>query len=67
MMLALIFIIAVFYLAIGRIIAEKKWEWDGRITPRKATGMFITTIFWPIYLFWLLIKLLTSIFVDVDW
>ena len=66
-MVALIIVGIVIYLVIGRIIAEKKWEWDGYDYMFEDTGIILTTIFWPLYLFWCLVRGLASIFVDIDW
>jgi len=65
-MIALIIVGIVMYLVIGRIIAEKKWEWDGYDMYSSDQGVILTTIFWPVYLFWCLVRALASIFVDID-
>lgn len=54
------------YLVIGRIIAEKRWEWDGYDYMMEDTGIVLTTIFWPFYILWVFIRLVASIFVDID-
>lgn len=66
-MVALIIVGIVIYLVIGRIIAGKKWEWDGYNYMMEETEIILTTVFWPLYLFWCLVRVLASIFVDIDW
>ena len=66
----LIIIGIVVYLVIGRIIAEKRWDWDGYPLDSAIYGaefeIGLTTILWPLYLFWMGIKLIVSIFIDID-
>lgn len=63
----LVLAVIVVYLVAGRIIAEKRWEWDGYDYMTEDTGIVLTTIFWPLYLFWCLVRGLASIFVDIGW
>jgi hypothetical protein len=56
----------IIYLVIGRIIAEKRWDWDGYDLYYIDEGVIFTTIFWPIYLVWMIVKLIASIFIDID-
>ena len=65
-MIVLIVVGIIIYLVIGRIIAEKRWYWDGYHLYEEDLGIALTTLFWPLYLFWCLIRALASIFVDIN-
>lgn len=65
-MIFIIVISAIAYFVIGRVIAEKRWEWDGYDYMMEESGIIMTTIFWPIYLVWMGIKLIASLFIDID-
>lgn len=65
-MTTLIIIGSIIYLVIGRIIAEKRWEWDGYDIYGAEIGIILTTLFFPIYLLWYGIKILASFFIDID-
>ena len=65
-MVLIVVISAIAYFVIGRVIAEKKWEWDGYNYYAINEGIIIITIFWPIYLAWMGIKLIASLFIDID-
>lgn len=65
-MVLIVIISAIVYFVIGRIIAEKRWYWDGYEEYAADQGIILTTIFWPIYLAWMGIKLIASLFIDID-
>jgi hypothetical protein len=58
MIFLMIPIAVIIYLVIGRIIAEKRWEWDGYTYMFEDEGIMWTTIIWPFYLLWKLVKLI---------
>jgi hypothetical protein len=64
-MVVLIIIGIIAYFVIGRIVAEKKWEWDGYDIYGYDQNVVLVTIFWLMYLMWKGIELLASIFVDI--
>lgn len=56
----------IIYLVIGRIIAEKRWDWNGYDIVIVVLEVYLTTFFWPIYLLWMGIKYIASLFIDID-
>ncbi|MFW6272170.1 MAG: hypothetical protein ACOC2U_00105 [bacterium] len=66
MEIVIVIISIIAYLVIGRITAEKRWDWDGYNSYAIDQGIILTTLFWPIYLMWRGITVLASIFIDID-
>lgn len=51
----ILIVFTLIYLVVGRVIAEFRWEWDG-YRYGDDIEVFLTALFWPIYLTWKLIK-----------